>query len=147
MIPKLERITIRKTKNSKAIRALEARCFPEDEPYDIAGAIWWLVKVGDFPIGYAGLKPLPYEKDVGFLCRAGILSNYRGQGLQRKLIKLRIKEAQKLGLKQLVTYTTTDNYASITNLLNQGFRFYSPENPWAGKEAKTVMYFYKHLTQ
>ena len=140
-----ESLRIRQTKNAKIIRTLEQACFPADEPYDISGSIWWVAKVGDFPIAYAGLKPLPMEPEIGFLCRAGVLSNYRGHGLQRKFLKAREREAKKIGIKQLITYTVVDNYPSIVNLISQGYRFYSPANPWAGKEAKSVLYFYKTL--
>ena len=139
-------INIKQTKNSKLIRSLDNRCFPSDDPYPPEGAIWWLVTCGEFPVGFAGLKVLPNEPTVGFLCRAGVLYSYRGNKLQQKLLKVREKMAIKLGLKQLITYTSSVNYASISSLIKQGYKFYSPENPWAGKEGKDAFYFIKDLT-
>jgi hypothetical protein len=41
-----------------------------------------------------------------------------------------------------ITYTSIDNYPSVNSLISQGFKFYSPEYAYGGRE---MLYFQKEL--
>jgi GNAT superfamily N-acetyltransferase len=128
------KIRIVNTKNSEhaeSLRWLQLKCLPYDEICDVSVGYWWILysAVGD-RIGFAGLVPSLSFSDCGYLCRAGIIPAFRGQGLQKKLIQARIAKAKKLKWNWLVT-DTTDNMPSSNNLIAAGFRLYKPKNPWA----------------
>ena len=122
---------------------LDRETFPLDSLYWKERCYWWLVYDDNIPVAFAGLKPLEgKDKGCAFLCRAGVKKSHRGLGLQQKLIRIRIQAARRLGLVDLITCTSKDNYASATNIIRCGFRFYKPNQPWSLPGA---MYFYKKL--
>lgn len=82
--------------------------------------------------GYGGLIPSQNWHGTGYLCSAGVLPEYRGQGLQKRLITKRVERAAERGWRWLITYTSVDNAASANSLINAGFRLYVPKRPWAG---------------
>lgn len=128
---------IRRCYAKDLIWELDRECFPGDSPYWNDSALWWVV-YDPHPVAFAGLLPMD---DFGFLCRAGVLPSHRGQGLQRELIKRRLKEARRLGLKMVITYTMF-NPASANSLIACGFRMYTPEWTWGGD---TAQYWRKYL--
>lgn len=94
---------------------------------------WWLVFTEDKePVAFAGLRTWQrHDGELqGYLNRVGVLEEHRGQGLQRKLIRVRERKAKKLGCV-LTRTDTTDNPASGNSLINAGYRLYAPEHPWA----------------
>lgn len=90
---------------------------------------WWAVYLKDKVVAYAGLKIIK-NSNTGFFCRAGVLEQHRGYGLQRLLIKTRIRKAKQLKLDDVVTYTI-DNPISANNLIKCGFLTYLPDKHWS----------------
>jgi GNAT superfamily N-acetyltransferase len=124
-----------------AIEALDRLCFPDDEPYPLAGSLWWLVRTAGYPLAFAGLHPDPtgWDRDcpggAAFLCRAGVLPAFRGRGLQKRLIRAREAYAKKhLDKRWLVTYTLVSNPESSNSLIACGFKLFVP----AGAEKGTL---------
>jgi GNAT superfamily N-acetyltransferase len=109
---------------------LQMTCLPSDIPLDVSEGYWWIAKDGDKLAGFAGIIPSIRWLDTMYLCRAGVVSAYRGQGLQKKLIQVRVNKAKKLGYKWLIT-DTTDNPASSNSLISNGFKLFEPSKPWA----------------
>jgi predicted acetyltransferase len=66
-----------------------------------------------------------------YLSRAGVLPTARGKGMQKRMIRVRVKHAFAMGGSAVVTDCTADNVASANSLINCGFKLYFPENPWA----------------
>ncbi len=81
---------------------------------------------------------------MGYLRRTGVLRQYRGQGVQRALIACRDREAKRLGIKENVTYTAKDNFASANNLIRCGYELYTPQCEYGLKGA---LYFCKTITR
>ena len=130
---------IRKANTTKlAIRSLlkdmQLETLPSDTVYDVTKGHWWILYVDYEPAGYCGLVPSKQWQDTGYFCRAGIREAYRVHGLQRKLIKTRIRKARELGYNWLIT-DTNDNPASANNLIACGFRMITPSKPWCESEA------------
>ena len=98
---------------------------------------WWVIVSSNKIIAYCGCA---FVEGMCLFVRAWVHKDYRGQGLQKKMIKLRIKSAYDCHIA--ITYTTTDNYPSANSLISQGFRLYSPEYAYAGRE---MLYFQKPL--
>lgn len=130
---------------SALIRSLDFECFPDDLPIATQNIVWWVVYETSFhkwmPAAFAGLEYAGYE-DRGYLCRAGVLPDFQGYGLQRHLIRVREREARKIGWSRLVTYASYDNTISANNLIRCGYRLYEPEYQWGTRGA---YYFYKDL--
>jgi hypothetical protein len=84
-------------------------------------------------------SPSPME---AFLSRSAVAFRVRGRGLQRRMIRDRVRWiAEHQPHARIVTYTLLDNYASITNLILCGFRFYVPKRKWAHAGPSSVHYF------
>lgn len=126
----------------KTLNNLEIRTLGEDCLCQKTGAYWWLVYDEDGEIaGFAGMMYYP-ELDSAFLYRSGILKKYRGNGLQKRLITVRERQAKKDGYSRIVTYTSYDNYPSANSLISKGYKLYKPPFMWGVENA---LYFQKTL--
>lgn len=114
---------------------LQKKILPEDTPCPTDRGHWWIVyaQCGK-PVAFAGLVRSIRWTDTGYLCRAGVMDGFTGNGLQLRLIKARITQAKKLGWAWCIT-DTTDNPASSNSLINAGFKLYTPANPWGFSRA------------
>jgi GNAT superfamily N-acetyltransferase len=119
---------------------LDLSTLPGDEVYEKAGSIWWIAYDGKTPVAYAGIKR--WGSTMAFLCRAGVLKEYRGRGLHAKLIRVREAWARRAGIKHLITYTAPFNLKSANNLIRAGYGLYKPEEEWGVEHA---LYFWKDI--
>jgi ribosomal protein S18 acetylase RimI-like enzyme len=109
------------------IAEMDRLCFPLDTPAVFAGAHWLIGWDGDKPAAYCAWKAVEHDGvPVGFHYRGGVLAEYRGQGLQRQMLRLREDEMRQQGLAKAVTYTDADGAASMRNLIAEGYRPYVP---------------------
>ena len=99
---------------------------------------WWVILDEGEIVAYCGSI---YSKGICIFNRAWVKKNYRGQGIQRRMIKTRIKAASTF-CHIAITYTTLDNFPSANNLINCGFRLYLPEYSYGGSDK---LYFQKLL--
>lgn len=111
---------------------LQVVCLPSDAPYDISRGYWWIAYDEDTPCAFAGLVASSRWCDTGYLCRAGVLPTHRGNGIQKKLIRARVRKARKLGWNWLIT-DTYHNPASANSLIAEGFKMFEPTIPWGAK--------------
>ncbi len=62
---------------------LQKECLPAADVWPIDGAVWWLARdERNGPVGFAGLYVSNYDDGTGTLCRAGVVEEARGHGLQ-----------------------------------------------------------------
>jgi GNAT superfamily N-acetyltransferase len=124
--------TIRQTKNMELITSLDKEIFDEDdEPVKTEGAIWWVAYKDGKPVAFAGMSEWG---GLWFFRRSGVMTAHRGKGLQRLLIKSRLRYAKKHAPERdVVTYTILDNHPSSNNLIATGFRLYEPRQRYVGK--------------
>ena len=132
-------LTLRRSRDVRLVRQLHDETFPEDS-WEDADA-YWVARESGRPVGFCSVRHC-FGEPSAFLTRAGVLPAGRGKGLQRRMIDVRCRWAKQEGVEYVITYTTRDNYPSITNLLRSGFRFYEPAVPWAGPD---VFYFQRRL--
>lgn len=92
---------------------------------------WWIARAEDGTV--AGFCSAVYRPEQGyvFLSSAAVAAAFQGIGLQRRLIRVRVRWARRMGAKQVLTYTVLKNYPSMQNLLRCGFRFWEPPEGWA----------------
>lgn len=134
------RYKLRQTDNTDLVHALHTICLPSDE-FPSGGQLWVCHADDGTPVAFCSACVLPAETGTVFLSSAGVLPCARGQGLQRRMIYTRLNWARTQDATHVITYTVYDNYASIINLLDAGFKFYDPRYRWAGN----VNYFIKEL--
>lgn len=132
---KIKYVDLRKPENRTVLAYLQKKCLPYDRPHPTDFGHWWIVYLEDGrPIGFAGMRRSHQWIDAGYLCRAGVLPEYQGFGLQKRLIDVRIRKARSLNWVWLIT-DTTDNPASANSLIAKGFKMYEPSIPWAYKHS------------
>ena len=134
-----------RTDNTRLVESLDGLIFPDDEPPEWDAA--WLVvpttpPEDPEPVGFCTARKIPGEPGA-FLSRAGLLQCARGQGLQRRMIRVRERWARAEDLEYILTYTRPDNYPSIMSLIRCGYRLYTPARYWGGSSS---LYFVKALT-
>lgn len=130
---KINRVDIRQLKNVNRLFTLQGICLPSDNPYDTNTGFWWTATdASNRDIAFAGLVYSSRWSDCGYLCRAGVVPSSRGQGIQKKLIRVRIRQAKAVEMKWLVT-DTHDNPASSNSLISCGFKLFNPSVPWGAK--------------
>lgn len=139
MLKKTQGYKIRRVngiKKQDIINKLQMSCFkyivvdPSKE-----NSIWWIMYYDSDPVGFASISPSRTYPNIGvYLSSAGVLSAHRGKGLQRRLIRARLKYARSLGKKWAISETVL-NPSSANNLIACGFRSFQPENPWSYKDA------------
>ncbi len=113
--------------DERLILRLDAICFPIDAPPVVVGASWSIGWDNAVPAAYCAWKKVEQGgAAVGFHYRGGVLPDYRGQGLQKHMLKLREQEMRQHGLTKAVTYTDADGAASMRNLIAEGYRPYVP---------------------
>lgn len=116
---------------ARILRDLHTRTFGDSAPQiEPEYGHWWIAWLKDRAAGFCGLKISQSSPGDGYLHRAGVLAQHRGNGLQRRFIRVREALARELGMSRMVT-DTTDNVASANSLMSCGYRLYTPEGPWA----------------
>jgi GNAT superfamily N-acetyltransferase len=119
------RIDTSKEKNAALVNWLQLEILPADSVDDVSVGCWWVVYLDGNPIGFAGLKRSSRWSNAGYLCRAGVLHKHTGKGIQKKLIRVRLTQAKRLGWDWLIS-DTYQNPASANNLISCGFKMYIP---------------------
>jgi predicted acetyltransferase len=129
---KIKRVDIRKPEIQMELSELQKKCLPFDTPYDTTDGHWWIAYKDGISCGFAGLVNSAWWSDCGYLIRCGVVPNFRGYGLQKKFIRIRVRQAKALGLNWLIT-STYDNPASANSLISCGFKMFNPSKPWMAK--------------
>ena len=117
------------TKYVDQLTDLHKKCFPADEMPEFNKGYWWIAYDGELPIGFCGLTHVPSWDSAGYLNRGGVIALYRGKGLQRRMINVRVQKARKVGWNWLIS-ATRENVPSSNNLIACGFKLYTPTFKW-----------------
>jgi GNAT superfamily N-acetyltransferase len=129
---KIQRVDTRQEAVQTRLSLLQKKCLPYDKSYDTTNGTWWIATKNGVDCGFAGLICSPWWSDCVYLIRCGVLPDYRGQGLQKKFIRVRIRQAKTLKMNWIVT-STYDNPASANSLISCGFKMFNPSRPWMTK--------------
>lgn len=103
-------------------------CFDGNGYGDNYDGWWWIAYDGfDEPAGFCGMvESVHFPGKRGYLCHAGVLPEHRGRGLQKRMIRVRLAAARRLGWGSVVSDTLEGNAVSANNLIECGFRMYEP---------------------
>jgi GNAT superfamily N-acetyltransferase len=138
---KIKQIDTSVVENVELLYQLQTECLPYDKKYNVSDGVWWIAYQESRPVAFAGVVPSSRWRDTGYLCRSGVIKNYRGRGVQKRLIRVRQAYARKMGWAWLIT-DTYHNPPSSNSLISCGFRLFDPTNPWG---AKGTLYWRKKL--
>jgi len=119
---------------ASAILKMHEACFPDLDFQQLHGDWWIAYDPNKVPVAFAGLWPSVRTPGAGYLCRAGVMPQGRGKGLQRRLIKVREREARRKRWVALFSDSRPGNAHSLNNLFACGFRAFVPSTPWCGEE-------------
>lgn len=92
---------------------------------------WWIVTHNATPCAFAGLQPSTYYPGFDYFSRVGVMASFRGNGLQRRLMRALELASRRHKSRGIITDCTNDNVASANNILRSGYSIYWPEHPWA----------------
>ncbi len=126
---RIKRVMEMSQTTEQAIRFLQKECLPLDTVLSPKNGWWWMAYCDGRLAGFAAMLQSSKIPEAVYLARAGTLEAFRGRGLQKKLIRERLKFAKDLGMTQAIT-DTTDNVASANALIATGFRMFEPDDPW-----------------
>jgi len=135
---------IRRSKGLNFAMALHRELIGTDPYKDISlkSNVWYAKKHRYSLVPSAYATSLDSIRDGwSYLNSCGVRVADRGQGLQKRLIRVRLRHAKAKGLTP-ITYTLADNCHSINNLIACGFKAYNPAFPWVGDS--NVVYWIKH---
>lgn len=128
--------------NQAALLAwLQLEILSGDTPLGTDTGWWWVLYCDDQPVGFCSLRPSAYWLDTVYLCRAGVLPQHRGKGLQKRLIRVRERHAKRLKMNWLIS-DTYNNPASTNSLIRCGFQMYTPSKKYG---AEGTCYWRKRL--
>jgi len=137
-------VDIRQPEVVQLLTLLQKACLPHDKTYPITQGYWHVVYSQDGEaVGFGGIVPSTRWSDTMYLCRAGVVPTHQGQGLQKRLIRQRLKVAKRLGINWVIT-DTHQNPASANSLIAMGFKMFEPSKPWSFKTALYWRYQIKH---
>ncbi len=121
--------------------SMQMEVFTGGEHRDVSKDHWWLATVDKVPAGFACMRIYPDQ--TGYLALAGVLTAFRGQGIQKKLIRVREAYARREGCTMVFTYTAWKNWASANSLIRNEYTLYTPASkPWG---LPWSLYFRKRL--
>ncbi len=127
---RINRVDIRHSRTQDKLSRLQRICLPYDHLYDTTTGFWWsAADTSGNDVAFAGLVYSSRWSDCGYLCRSGVVPSSRGQGIQKKLIRVRIRQAKAVGMNWLIT-DTYKNPASSNSLISCGFKLFDPAVPW-----------------
>lgn len=114
-----------------ALTLMQQECLPGDVPTEYRpDDLWWVAYSGREPAGFCCIRPVPNHPGMWYMARAGVMPDYRGRGLQLRMLRTRIHAAKKAGATIIVSDCTAANSASANNLIRAGFRVYDPVYRW-----------------
>jgi GNAT superfamily N-acetyltransferase len=123
------------------LKWLQLDILPADDPLPTHTGWWWVLYCDNQPVGFCSLRKSSKWSDTGYLSRAGVMVKYRGKGLQKRLINVRIRLAKQLKLNWLIS-DTYHNPASANSLIRCGFQMYIPTRQYG---AEGTCYWRKKL--
>lgn len=109
---------------------------------DFTEGYWWLAHHKETPIAFLGVRQSTLGPDVGYFTRVGVLTWWRGYGLQLRLMRAMHAKAKRVGWTRIVT-DTLNNPPSANNIIRAGYRMFEPDAPWSLAGA---LYWTKEIT-
>lgn len=141
-------IVIRQTKDLGLVIDLHKASFGKSAP-TIAPPenTHWVCTVDGKHAGFASAYNYEDGADgclASFLDRVGVLPEFSGLGIQRRLMRAWCAWAKRCGAQYATTYTSWNNPLSYHNIQRCGFMLYDPDYRYAGKD---MLYWIRALSK
>lgn len=133
-------VSVRKTYDVGLVKLLQKEILPDDYFNHQEENQYWIAYYGEEVAGFCVAKNI--KRGIVFLSLSGVLPEFRGKGIQTRMIKVRLWWARKIKANYAITYTMKDNFASSNNLIKCDFALYDPEYAWVGRE---MLYWIKKI--
>jgi GNAT superfamily N-acetyltransferase len=130
----MTRVSIRRVESIAEFRFIDEMhksCFKERTP-NLRKGHWWIGWDQGTPVCFGGLVPSIRQAHTDYLIRSGVMPSHRGQGLQRRLIAARERQARWGATRFVVTDTSVHNPASANSLIRCGYKLYIPSDLYSG---------------
>lgn len=117
-----------------------ARLHHECMPYDDAPPAHhrrWLGCLGDRVVAVLAADWLPVDRAV-YLSLVAVCESARGRRIQRRAIRHVESWAREHGAGGVISYTHSQNVASMASFIACGYRPYLPEVAWVGRDPRWV---------
>jgi GNAT superfamily N-acetyltransferase len=128
-------------KMNALLQYMQLETMPYDEIIDPADGYWWLMRKGTHPAAFLGMTKVDDMPNAGYIARVGVLSEFRGKGLQKHLMRVAERRARQLGWTRLIS-TTLNNPPSANSFIACGYKTYEPAGPWG---YTGTIYWFKDL--
>jgi ribosomal protein S18 acetylase RimI-like enzyme len=130
---KIKKIAV--ARSLDALTWLHGQTMSADEVpnWDVLGRAWVALSDTGTLAGFLYCEPQP---GCWYFSRVGVLPAFRGQGLQRKLMR-RMQRSLKT---ETIISTTYQNPSSANNFVREQWMTYCPRSPWG---ASDTIYWYK----
>ena len=132
------------------LKSMQIRCLPEDDlvmPDKSTEGHWFLVHEHSYTnippilIAFAVMVESTKWYDTVYMSRCCVLPEFRGKGLQKRLLRARERHARALGYTWAIT-DTRDNVPSSNSLISCGYKLFEPTKPWSFEDS---LYWRKKL--
>jgi ribosomal protein S18 acetylase RimI-like enzyme len=110
--------------------SLQKICLPYDKPYVSADSAWWVGYDNKKPVAFCVISQSTRWQDTAYLSRSGVIPEYRGNGLQKRMITIREMYAKRKNYTWIIS-DTTSNPQSSNSLIRRGYQLFDPSDPWA----------------
>lgn len=131
--------TVHDEKRYNELKELDSRVFYGCGDEFLLNRDWWIAVEEDKIVAYCGCLYSP--DNICIFVRAWVHRDYRGKGMQKRMIRARLKAAR-VSCTYAITYTTYDNVPSANNLIKCKFFLYEPQYAYAGRDK---LYFKRML--
>lgn len=112
---------------------LQLETLPGDPVIESSEGYWWIAYDGSIPAAFVGMTDVESWRNTGYVARVGVLPDYRGNGLQKRLLAVCERKAKAIGLKQLIS-TTYRNPPSANSFVARRYKTYEPEVRWGAED-------------
>ena len=138
----IRQVDARDPEIKETLLRMQRECLPGDVPMPPQSGFWWICYTEHgIPAAFCSLHASIRWALTGYLSRSGVLPKYQGQGLQKRMIRVREAKARRMGWKWLIS-DTSQNPASANSLIACGFKMYEPSRPYG---LSTAVYWRKAL--
>jgi GNAT superfamily N-acetyltransferase len=120
---------------------LQLSTLPADPLVESGVGYWWVAYEGCLPIAFLGVLPLESCPKTGYVSRVGVMPDFRGHGLQKRLLAVCERKAKAIGWEQLIS-STYRNPPSANSFVARKYRTYEPQVRWG---AEDTIYWIKRL--
>jgi GNAT superfamily N-acetyltransferase len=136
-------LRVRRSDDVLLVTSLNHIIMPEDDLDHHPDDQYWVAWDDKTPVGFAVCRVLEFDKATCYFTRSGVMPTHRGRGLQKRLIRARLRWAKSAGCTSAITYTIQDNPQSYSNLQSCGFKLYQPDYEWVDG----CLFWIRHIVQ